>query len=68
MAKLSRELEETIWILKRQLLDIINSATEVEFGLFEMLGETSDTIPFLDELKSVAERATPGFSLCLILR
>jgi hypothetical protein len=35
MAKLPREIAETIWILKRQLLDIIDDATEAEYSLFE---------------------------------
>ncbi len=62
MAKFSIELGEAIWNLKRQLLDIVDTATAAELTLFESFGETSETIPFLDELKSVAERATPWFS------
>ncbi|MFB2922480.1 hypothetical protein [Aerosakkonema funiforme] len=62
MANLPTEIAETIWNLKRQLLDIINEATAAESNLFERFGETSETIPFLDELKNVAERATPWFS------
>ncbi|HAT15167.1 MAG TPA: hypothetical protein DCS91_17725 [Microcoleaceae bacterium UBA11344] len=61
MAKFPNELAEIIWNLKRQLLDIVDAAT-AELTLFELFGETSDTIPFLDELKSVAERAVPWFS------
>ncbi len=62
MAKFPKELAEIIWNLKRQLLDIVDAATAAELTLFQLFGETSDTIPFLDELKSVAERATPWFS------
>lgn len=62
MAKFPNELAEDIWNLKRQLLEIVDAATAAELALFELFGETSDTIPFLDELKSVAERATPWFS------
>ena len=62
MAKFPNELAEKIWNLKRQLLDIIDAATTAELTLFELLGETNDTSPFLDELKSVAERAAPWFS------
>ena len=61
MAKFPRELAEIIWNLKRQLLDIVD-ATAAELTLFQLFGETSDTMPFLDELKRVAERATPWFS------
>jgi len=62
MAKLPSETTEIIWSLKRQLLDTIDEATAAEAILFDLLGETDDTIPFLDELKKVAERATPWFS------
>ncbi|MDJ1180027.1 hypothetical protein PJF56_14250 [Roseofilum sp. BLCC_M91] len=62
MAKISSDLEETIWNLKRQLLDIIDSATSAELTLFEQFGETNDTIPLLDELKNVSDRASPWFS------
>jgi hypothetical protein len=55
MAKFPNELAEIIWNLKRQLLEIIDAATVGELTLFELFGETSDTMPFLDELKSVAE-------------
>jgi len=62
MAKFPHELAEIIWNLKRQLLEIVDAATAAELTPFELFGETSDTMPFLDELKSVAERATPWFS------
>ena len=62
MAKFQNEFGEIIWTLKRQLLDIIDAATAAELTLFEMVGETSETLPFLDELKNVAERAAPWFS------
>ena len=62
MAKLSTETTETLWHLKRQLLDIVDEATAVEFVIFERFGETDRTISYLDELKSVAEQATARFS------
>jgi hypothetical protein len=34
MAKLPTEVAETIWILKRQLLEIVDAATAVEDTLF----------------------------------
>jgi len=61
MAKFQNELAEIIGNLKRPLLDIIDAATTAELTLFELFGETSDTLPFLDEPKSVAERAAPWF-------
>jgi hypothetical protein len=62
MAKLSNEMAETFWLLKRQLLDIIDEATAAEFLLFERFGETDRTMSYLDELKSVSEQATARFS------
>lgn len=62
MAKLPDETTETMWSLKRQLLDIVNEATAAEAMLFNRYGETTETIIVLDELKSVAEQAAPRFS------
>jgi hypothetical protein len=62
MAKLPTEVAETIWILKRQLLEIVDAATAVEDTLFSTQGETELTVMVLDELKRVSERATPWFS------
>jgi small-conductance mechanosensitive channel len=62
MAKLPIEESEVIWTLKRQLLEIINTATAAEETLFSNHGETELTVAVLDELKRVSERATPWFS------
>jgi hypothetical protein len=62
MAKLPSEISETIWTLKRQLLDLVEEATTAEYALFDRFGETERTISYLDELKSVAEQATDRFS------
>jgi hypothetical protein len=62
MAKLPIEESETIWTLKRQLLEIVNTATAAEDALFRNHGETELTVTVLDELKRVSERATPWFS------
>jgi 3-methyladenine DNA glycosylase/8-oxoguanine DNA glycosylase len=62
MAKLPIEESETIWTLKRQLLEIINTATAAEDALFSNHGETELTVAVLDELKRVSERAAPWFS------
>jgi hypothetical protein len=62
MAKLSNETAEIFWLLKRQLLDIIDESTAAEFLLFERFGETDLTMLYLDELKSVSEQATVRFS------
>lgn len=62
MAKLSPDISETIWRLKRQLADVIDNARSAEFFLFEKFGETERTIVYLDDLQSVAEQATERFS------
>ena len=62
MAKLPIEESETIWTLKRQLLEIVNTATAAEDALFRNHDETELTIVVLDELQRVSERSTPWFS------
>ncbi|MCL1463879.1 hypothetical protein [Argonema galeatum] len=62
MAKLPDELNETIWSLKRQLLDIADRAKAAEFIVLERFGETDRTISYLDELQSVAEQGIERFS------
>ena len=58
MAKLPKEVKETIWLLKRQSLDIVEEASATEFILFDLFGETEHTISYLDEMQNVAEDAT----------
>ncbi len=62
MAKLSNDISEAIWRLKRQLADVIDNARVAEFFLFDTFGETERTIVYLDDLQSVAEQATERFS------
>jgi hypothetical protein len=63
MAKLSPETAQTIWDMQHQLLEIIDTARTLELSLFDAFGETEDTIPFLDELQSIAQQAIERFSL-----
>jgi hypothetical protein len=63
MAKLSPETAQTIWDLQHQILEIIDTARTLELSLFDAFGETEDTIPFLDELQSIAQQAIERFSL-----
>jgi hypothetical protein len=62
MARLSLETAQTIWDLQHQLLEIIDTARTLELSLFEAFGETERTIPYLDELQSIAQQATERFS------
>lgn len=57
MAKLSREINKTLSSIKQTLLEIIDEAMAVEFILFEIRGETDETISFLDEMKNVSIQA-----------
>ena len=58
MAKVPENISETIWLLKRQSLDIVQQATEIEYILFDLFGETESTFAYLDEMKNIAESAT----------
>jgi hypothetical protein len=62
MAKLPEQTTETINRLKQQSLDIVDTALESEFTLFELFGETDQTISFFEDLKTVAEDAKASFS------
>lgn len=62
MAKLRLETAQTIWDLQRQLLEIIDIAKTLELTLFEAFGETDRTIPYLDELQSIAQQGTERFT------
>jgi hypothetical protein len=62
MAKLPKEITDTIWNLQKKTLEIIEEATATEFKLFNLLGETIETLTYLDEIKNVAEIATSSYS------
>lgn len=62
MAKLSEETTATIFNLKQQSLNIVDQATAAEFTLFQLFGETDETVSYLDEMKNVAEEAASSFS------
>ncbi len=62
MAKFPEETIELIWQLKRQSLEIVDEATAVEFRLFELFGETEETISHLEEMKNVADEAISSFT------
>jgi hypothetical protein len=62
MAKLPAKTTEIVFHLKQQLLIIVDTATATELTLFNSFGETDLTISYLEELKSVAEKAGSRFS------
>lgn len=57
MAKLPAPTIASVLNLQQQLLEHINEATKAGFILLTDYGETEETIPELDELQSVIERA-----------
>ena len=57
MADLPKETLAKIFSLQNQLFKIINDATATDFNLMEKYGETSATLPELEELQNIKERA-----------
>ncbi|MBW4618963.1 MAG: hypothetical protein KME17_06350 [Cyanosarcina radialis HA8281-LM2] len=62
MAKLPPETTEIINRLKDRSLAIVDAATATEFTMFEIFGETDRTVPFFEDIKTVAEDAKSSFS------
>ena len=57
MVRLTDEVIINVLNLQRQLLERIDEATATLFILLEQYDETDETIPELDELQSIRERA-----------
>ncbi len=70
MAKLPEETITIIFNLQRRLLERIDEATATEATIFERFGEAEETIPELEQLQNVRERATSSYSrlFTLLLR
>ncbi len=62
MANLSEETLNKIFKLQKQLFHIINEATATEYGLLEQYGETSASLPELEELSNIRERARDAYT------
>lgn len=62
MANLPEKTLTKIFDLQKQLFKIINDATAADFNLLEKYGETSATLPELDELQNIKERARNAYS------
>jgi len=62
MAKLNEEAESRVWKILQQVLKVTDAANDVEFTLFANFGETSETLPYLEEMKSVSLQAISTFS------
>lgn len=68
MAKLPLEIIETIFQLLKELSKLVDSATAIEYLLFENFGETDETINSLDELKGISLEAASRYSQLSTLR
>lgn len=62
MAKLPETTIKIIFDLQRQLLERIDEATATEVVIFERFGENEATIPELEQLQQVRERATSSYT------
>ncbi len=62
MAYLSNETTDEIFDLQRRLLQLINEAAGLELALLEQFGETEATIPELDEILNIKDRATSYYT------
>ncbi len=56
MAKLPDSIVINIFSIQRQIIECINSTTEMEFRLFDRMGETPETFPELEELQNIKEK------------
>jgi hypothetical protein len=62
MAKLLDETITKIFQLQKRLLEQIDEATATEFAIFQQFGENEATIPELEELTNIRERADSYYS------
>lgn len=62
MAKLPEATITIIFDLQKQLLDRIDEATATEAIVFEQFGETEETMPELEQLQNIRERARSSSS------
>lgn len=62
MAYLSDEITDEIFDLQRRLLQLINDAAALELAMLEQFGETEATIPELDEILNIKDRATSYYT------
>lgn len=62
MAKLPNEVQNSIFSLLQQLANQIEEASATEWTILERYGETTETIPELDELQNVREKLTERYN------
>ncbi len=62
MAKLPDSALVNIFTLQRSLVECLDSATAMEYRLFQEIGETPETLPELEELQNIKERLVSSCS------
>ena len=62
MANLPEEALTKVFNLQKQLFKIVNEATITDYNLVEQYGETSETLPELEELQNIRERARDAYT------
>ena len=62
MANLPEKTLIEIFNLQKQLFKIINEVTAADFNLVERYGETSASLPELEELQNIRERARDSYT------
>lgn len=62
MAKLPHDTIGNIFELQHRLIDCLDSTTDTEFRLFELYGETHETLQELGELQNMREFLTSFYS------
>ena len=62
MALLPEETLDTVFILKRRLLLLINESTKTQFLILEQFGETTESNVSLEELQNTREKLTTSYS------
>jgi hypothetical protein len=62
MAKLPDSIVTNIFRIQRQIIECIDSTTEMEFRLFDRIGETPETVPELEELQNIKEKLRSKYS------
>jgi hypothetical protein len=61
MADLSEEILLAVFQLQKQLFKIINDTTATDYILLEQYGESAETLPELEELQNIRERARDSY-------
>jgi hypothetical protein len=62
VAKLPDPVLTNIFTLQRRIIESIDTSTALEFRLLEQMGETTETLPELEELQSIRERLLSPYS------